>query len=73
MGQYRSCELQLEARIVNENGEDVPRGGVGELIVRGNGVMKGITRTRKRRLKPYGTGGAYRDMAKEDDDGLFTG
>jgi long-chain acyl-CoA synthetase len=36
--------LFWDARIVAENGEDVSRGGVGEIIVKGDGLMKGYYR-----------------------------
>lgn len=62
----------VEMKVVDENGEEVPRGEVGELVVRGKNVMKGYhglpEETRKTiRGKWLHTG----DMAKQDEEGLF--
>lgn len=61
-----------EARIVDETGRDVPAGHVGELAVRGPGVMKCYYNN------PEATAAAIRngwlftgDMARMDDDGFI--
>ncbi|KAB7738832.1 long-chain-fatty-acid--CoA ligase [Parvibaculum sedimenti] len=43
-GKLRSCGIpysNMEIRVVDEKGEDVPQGGVGEIVIRGGMVMKG--------------------------------
>jgi fatty-acyl-CoA synthase len=43
-GKLRSCGLpnpDMEIRVVDENGKDVPVGEVGEIVIRGGSVMKG--------------------------------
>jgi acyl-CoA synthetase (AMP-forming)/AMP-acid ligase II len=53
-------------------GKDVPHGQVGELIVRGNGVMKGYYRNPEKTAETLRDGWCYTgDMAKMDTDGFF--
>ncbi len=43
LGKLRSCGVpnpQTMIRIVDENGKDVPQGGVGEILIKGGSVMK---------------------------------
>lgn len=61
-----------EALIVDENGKPVPKGKVGELIVRGPGLMKGYYKD------PEATGSVLKngwlhtgDMARQDKDGFI--
>jgi acyl-CoA synthetase (AMP-forming)/AMP-acid ligase II len=60
-----------EARIVGEDGQDVPSGEIGELILRGDGIMREYYKN------PEATASALRDgwlctgdMAREDEDGF---
>jgi acyl-CoA synthetase (AMP-forming)/AMP-acid ligase II len=61
-----------EARIVDENGSEVPPGVVGELQVRGSGILQGYYG------KPEATHDAFQDgwfrtgdLFRKDDDGWF--
>lgn len=61
-----------EARIVDENGKDVPRGESGELIVRGNGVMREYYKNPEATAKALKDGWLYTgDMVKQDEDGFI--
>jgi acyl-CoA synthetase (AMP-forming)/AMP-acid ligase II len=61
-----------EARIVDESGKNVPRGGVGELLVRGDGVMREYYRNPEATAKTLKDGWLYTgDMAKQDTDGFI--
>jgi acyl-CoA synthetase (AMP-forming)/AMP-acid ligase II len=61
-----------ETRIVDEKGEDVARGGVGELAVRGNGVMKEYYKNPERTAETIKDGWLHTgDMAKQDDEGFI--
>ena len=61
-----------EARIVDEQGQDVAAGQVGELIVRGNGVMTCYYKNPEATAEVLRDGWLYTgDMAREDEDGFI--
>jgi long-chain acyl-CoA synthetase len=62
----------VEMKVVDDEGGEVPRGAVGEIVIRGHNVMKGYWN------RPDATAEAIRagwfhtgDMAQIDDDGYF--
>ena len=63
----------VEMRVVDDDGNEVPQGDVGEFAIRGHNVMKGYWRTteadrrgdRRRRLVPH------RRHGRVDEDGYF--
>jgi acyl-CoA synthetase (AMP-forming)/AMP-acid ligase II len=58
-----------QTRIVDEEGKDVPHGDVGELIVKGPGVMKEYYRDPDATAKTLKGGWLFTgDMAREDED-----
>ena len=57
---------------MDENGETVPRGGVGELCVKGPGVMTCYYRDEKATAETLKDGWLFTgDMAQEDEDGFI--
>lgn len=61
-----------EAMIVDAEGNPVPRGEVGELIVRGDGVMKEYYKNPEATAAALKDGWLYTgDMARQDDDGFI--
>ena len=61
-----------EVKIVDENGVTVPRGGVGELCVKGPGVMTCYYRDEKATAETLKDGWLFTgDMAQEDEDGFI--
>ena len=61
-----------ETRIVSEDGKDVAQGEVGELVVRGNGVMKEYYKNPEKTLETIKDGWLYTgDVAKMDNDGFI--
>jgi acyl-CoA synthetase (AMP-forming)/AMP-acid ligase II len=64
--------LLWDARIVNEKGEDVPHGEVGELIVKGAGVMKEYYKNPELTAEVIRDGWLYTgDLAKMDEEGFI--
>jgi long-chain acyl-CoA synthetase len=62
----------VEMKVVDDDGQDLPSGEVGEIVVRGHNVMKGYWN------RPDATAAAIRDgwfhtgdLAKVDEDGYF--
>jgi acyl-CoA synthetase (AMP-forming)/AMP-acid ligase II len=61
-----------ETRIVDGDGNPVPRGGVGELTVRGDGVMKEYYKNPEATAQTLKDGWLYTgDMARMDEDGFI--
>ena len=61
-----------ETKIVDDHGVEVAKGDVGELIVRGNGVMQCYYKNPEASNEVLKNGWLFTgDMAKEDDDGFI--
>jgi acyl-CoA synthetase (AMP-forming)/AMP-acid ligase II len=61
-----------EARIVDNEGKDVPNGEVGELVLKGPGVMKGYYKNPEATQKVLKDDWLYTgDMARQDEDGFI--
>ena len=61
-----------QARIVDEHGKDVARGDVGELIVKGNGVMQCYYKNPEATAEVLKGDWLFTgDMAREDEDGFI--
>nr|WP_219914611.1 AMP-binding protein [Thalassobacillus sp. CUG 92003] len=64
--------LNCEIKIVDDHGQDVPRGEVGEIVLRGEGNMKGYYKDAEKTAEALQNGWLYTgDMAKQDEDGFF--
>lgn len=64
--------VNVENKVVNELGEEVPVGEVGELIVRGPNVMKGYYKMPEETAATIRDGWLYTgDLARMDEDGYF--
>ncbi|WP_114314020.1 long-chain-fatty-acid--CoA ligase [Thermus caldifontis] len=62
----------VEAKVVDEEGQEVPLGEVGELIVKGPNVMKGYWNRPEETQKALKDGWLFTgDMARMDQDGYF--
>jgi len=72
IGAIGKAGLNWEARIADENDKDVVEGEVGELLVRGNGVMKGYFKNPERTAEALRGGWLHTgDMARIDSDGFI--
>ncbi|NLI67867.1 MAG: fatty acid--CoA ligase family protein [Bacilli bacterium] len=71
-GSIGTSIVNVENKVVDENGNEVPVGEVGELIVRGPNVMKGYYKLPEETAKTIKNGWLYTgDMAKQDENGYF--
>lgn len=71
-GSIGTSIINVENRVVNELGDDVEIGEVGELIVRGPNVMKGYYKMPEETEATIRDGWLYTgDLAKVDEEGYF--
>jgi len=71
-GSIGTSIMNVENKVVNELGEEVPVGEVGELIVRGPNVMKGYYKMPEETAYAIRDGWLYTgDLAKMDEEGYF--
>jgi acyl-CoA synthetase (AMP-forming)/AMP-acid ligase II len=72
VGAIGKAGFNWEAQIVNERGEAVARGEVGELVVKGNGVMKEYYKNPEKTAETIKNGWLYTgDMARMDSEGFI--
>jgi len=72
VGAIGKAGYKWETKIVDENGETVERGGVGELAIKGPGVMKCYYKDEKATAEVLKNGWLHTgDMAQEDADGFI--
>jgi acyl-CoA synthetase (AMP-forming)/AMP-acid ligase II len=72
LGSIGKAGFNWEARIVDENGKDVPPGQVGEIVVKGNGVMREYYKNPEKTMETIKEGWLYTgDMGKKDRDGFL--
>lgn len=68
----KRAALNCEIRLVDDQGEDVTPGEVGEIILRGEGTMKGYYKDGAKTLEAIKNGWLYTgDMAKQDEEGFY--
>lgn len=72
VGAIGKAGFNWETRIVNDKDEDVAPGEIGELLVKGNGVMKEYYKNPEKTAETLRDGWLYTgDMAREDSEGFI--
>jgi long-chain acyl-CoA synthetase len=62
----------VEMKVVDDDGNDVPQGEIGEIVIKGHNVMKGYWQRDEATAEAVKDGWFHTgDMAKVDDDGYF--
>ncbi len=65
--------IDIEVRLVDNAGKDVPQGEIGEIILRGTCVMKGYFKAPEETAKVLRDGWLYTgDLAVKDTDGFYS-
>ncbi len=72
VGAIGKAGFNWKTRIVNENGEDVSQGKIGELLVKGDGVMKQYYKNPEKTAETIKNGWLYTgDLVREDNEGFI--
>lgn len=68
----KDAALHCEVKIVDEQGQEVPPGEVGEVILAGEGIMKGYYKDEEKTAETIKNGWLYTgDLARRDEDGYI--
>lgn len=72
LGSFGRPRLNIDARVVDMNGNDVPRGSVGEMLLRGDHIMKGYYKNPEMTKAVLKDGWLYTgDIVRQDEDGFI--
>jgi long-chain acyl-CoA synthetase len=72
LGSFGYPKLNLDARVVDDKGNDVPRGTVGEIIMRGGNIMKCYYKNPEKTAESLKDGWLYTgDLVKQDEEGFI--
>ncbi|MFC1942079.1 class I adenylate-forming enzyme family protein [Chloroflexota bacterium] len=73
LGSFGFPRINLDARVVNDKGEDVPVGTTGELILKGPNIMKGYYKNPEMTAQTIKNGWLYSgDLVKMDEEGFIS-
>lgn len=73
LGSCGRAMTETEMSVMNENGEELPVGEVGEIWIRGDSVAKGYWKAPEQTAESFRNDGWYRtgDLARTDDEGYL--
>ncbi len=73
LGSFGYPRINIDARVVDDNGNDVPAGGVGEMIIKGANVMKCYYKNPEKTAETLRNGWLYTgDLVKQDEEGFIS-
>jgi acyl-CoA synthetase (AMP-forming)/AMP-acid ligase II len=73
LGSFGYPRLNLDARVINDKGEDVPAGTVGELLLKGNHIMKEYYKNPEQTAQTLKNGWLYTgDLVRQDEEGFIS-
>ncbi len=73
LGSFGYPRINIDARVVDENGNDVPAGGVGEMIMKGANIMKCYYKNPEKTAETLRNGWLYTgDLVRQDEDGFIS-
>jgi acyl-CoA synthetase (AMP-forming)/AMP-acid ligase II len=73
LGSFGYPRFNLDARVVDDKGKEVPPGTVGEIILRGDNVMKCYYKNPEKTAETLKDGWLYTgDLVKQDDEGFIS-
>ncbi len=73
LGSFGYPRINIDARVVDDNDNDVPAGTVGEMIIRGANVMKCYYKNPEKTAETLRNGWLYTgDLVKQDEEGFIS-
>jgi len=73
LGSFGYPRINIDARVVDDNGNDVPAGTVGEMIIKGANVMKCYYKNPEKTAETLRNGWLYTgDLVKQDEEGFIS-
>ncbi|MBN1176311.1 MAG: AMP-binding protein [Dehalococcoidales bacterium] len=73
LGSFGYPRINLDARVVDDNGNDVPAGGVGEMIIKGANIMKCYYKNPEKTAETLRDGWLYTgDLVRQDAEGFIS-
>jgi acyl-CoA synthetase (AMP-forming)/AMP-acid ligase II len=73
LGSFGCPRLNIDARVVDDKDNDVPVGTVGEMIIRGNNIMKCYYKNPEKTAETLKNGWLHTgDLVRQDEDGFIS-